>query len=434
MALFLPRVIRLGTGVLCCLAFIVGFTHPAAGKNAPPEPASEVRSWTGIEAEQYRVHAGTVGWSDTFVDVVQRYGLDYSSAVQVAEAARSVFDVRDIRADHAYRVYVNPWLGEAQYLLYRVSAAEHVLFDLQNPSETRRVERPVTRRWATVKGPIEGSLYETLTSQNAHPLLALQLSEVFAWQIDFFRLRAGDSLRVLYEQRYIGGEKGAPGDILAAVLTHRGQRYYGIRFDNGDGPAYFNREGESLRRQLLKAPLRYTRISSGYSNSRMHPILNERRPHRGVDYAAPRGTPVRAVGSGTVQFAAYKGANGNYVKVRHNGTYTSGYLHLSSFADGVRAGASVQQGETIGYVGSTGRSTGPHLDYRLWKRGQPVNPYAIELPPSRPVRPQHQAAFERQVQAMMDHLHREPTLADRLQEAAEPMPPAPGDVVATTRR
>jgi murein DD-endopeptidase MepM/ murein hydrolase activator NlpD len=146
----------------------------------------------------------------------------------------------------------------------------------------------------------------------------------------------------------------------------------------------------------------------------MHPILNERRPHRGVDYAAPRGTPVRAVGSGVVQFATYKGANGNYVKVRHNGTYTSGYLHLSDFADGVHAGASVQQGETIGYVGSTGRSTGPHLDYRLWKRGQPVNPYAIELPPSRPVRPHHQGAFQQQVQALMEHLRRSPTFADRL--------------------
>ena len=392
----------------------VGLSGWAAGAPIPPEPTSEAASWTGIDAEQYRVRTGTVRRADTFVDVVQRYGLDYSSAVEVAEAAQSVFDVRDIRADHAYRVYVNPWLGEAQYLLYRVRAAEYVRFDLQNPSETRVVERPVTRRWATVKGPIEGSLYETLTSQNAHPLLALRLSEVFAWQIDFFRLRAGDSLRVLYEQRYIGGEKGAPGDILAAAITHRGDRYYGFRFDNGDGPAYFNREGESLRRQLLKAPLRYTRISSGYSNSRMHPILNERRPHRGVDYAAPRGTPVRAVGSGVVQFATYKGPNGNYVKVRHNGTYTSGYLHLSDFADGVHAGASVQQGETIGYVGSTGRSTGPHLDYRLWKRNQPVNPYAIELPPSRPVRPQHHAAFQQQVQALMEHLRRSPTFADRL--------------------
>ena len=407
------RLVQLGMGALL-LVLVAGPSRGATATPSPPEPTSEAASWTGINVEQYRVQNGTVRRADTFVDVVQRFGLDYSSGVQVAEATRSVFDVRSMRAGQPFRVYVNPWLGEPQYLLYRVSAAEHVLFNLQNPSDTRVVKRPVTRRWSTVKGPIEGSLYETLTSQNAHPLLALQLSEVFAWQIDFFRLRAGDSLRVLYEQRYIGGEKGAPGDILAAAITHRGERYYGFRFDNGDGPAYFNREGESLRRQLLKAPLRYTRISSGYSNSRMHPILNERRPHRGVDYAAPRGTPVRAVGSGTVQFATYKGANGNYVKVRHNGTYTSGYLHLSDFADGVHAGASVQQGETIGYVGSTGRSTGPHLDYRLWKRNQPVNPYAIELPPSRPVRPQHQAAFQRQVQAMMKHLHRSPTFADRL--------------------
>lgn len=427
-----PR--RLGAGFLMALLLLLGLVRPATADPDPSDPVSSAASWTEIDADQFRVETGTVGWSENFTDVVQQYGLDYQTAVGVADEVRSVFDVRDLRSDQPYRVYINPWLGQAQYLLYQVSAVEHVLFDLQNPSETRRLNRPVARRWKTVKGPINGSLYETLMTQDAHPMLALRLSEVFAWQIDFFRLRAGDSLRVVYEQRYIGGERGAPGEILAAALTHRGERYYGFRFDNGDGPAYFNREGESLRRQLLKAPLRYTRISSGYSNSRMHPVLNERRPHRGVDYAAPPGTPVRAVGSGTVEFAGYKGANGNYVKVRHNGTYTSGYLHLAAIADGVRPGATVQQGETIGTVGSTGRSTGPHLDYRLWKRGQPVNPNAVELPPSRPVRPQHREAFQEYVDAMMDQLHREPTLAERLRMEADPDPDPPRSAVATTRR
>lgn len=404
------RVLVLATGFFLCL-LIVGPGGAHANDVSDPAPAAE--AWTGVDRQQYRVADGEVGWSDTFVDVVQQYGVEYSDAVAVAEAARPVFDVRDIRADQSYRAYINPWLGEAQYLLYRVSAVKHVLFDIQNPTNTRIVKRPVSHQWATVQGRIEGSLYETLTNQNAHPLLALRLSEVFAWQIDFFRLRAGDSLRILYEKRQIAGEQVAPGEILAAVITHRGERYYGFRFENGEGPDYFNRKGESLQRQLLKAPLRYTRISSGFSNSRYHPVLKERRPHHGTDYAAPRGTPVQAVGQGTVQFAGYDGPNGNYVKIRHNGTYSSGYLHLSDIAEGVRPGAVVQQGETIGYVGSTGLSTGPHLDYRLWKRGQAVDPYTIELPPSRPVRPQYQEAFERQVQAMMQQLNRPRTLAHR---------------------
>jgi murein DD-endopeptidase MepM/ murein hydrolase activator NlpD len=256
-----------------------------------------------------------------------------------------------------------------------------------------------------VQGTIESSLYETLTANQVHPALALRLSEVFAWQIDFFRLRKGDSFRVLYERRAVEDERVKPGEIIAAAFKHQGERYVGVRFDDGQGPRYYNENGQSLRRELLKAPLRFTRISSGFSYSRHHPILDRDMPHLGVDYAAPHGTPVHSVGDGTVVKAGHYGPNGNYVKIRHNGTYASGYLHLADIADEVEPGATVKQGETIGYVGSTGRSTGPHLDYRLWKRGQAVDPYEIELPPSHPVSPQHRAAFRDLVEDRLDRLY-----------------------------
>jgi murein DD-endopeptidase MepM/ murein hydrolase activator NlpD len=367
----------------------------------PPE-AEEREYHFGIAVEKFSVEKGRVSRHQTFWDLLEPYGVSQKRAVQLARAVRTEFNVRSIQAGQSYQVYVNPWLQQVQYMVYQITPVRHVVFNVQRPSRSHLDRRPVERQWTVVRGTIEDSLYETLMANDAHPELALRLSEVFAWQIDFFRIRAGDAFRVLYEKRIVKGQRVAPGKILAAYFSHQNEPYYGFRFDDGKGPKYFDREGQSLQRKLLKAPLRYTRISSGYSHSRYHPVLKRRRPHLGTDYAAPTGTPVHAVGSGTVVKADYYGNNGNYVKIRHNGTYTSGYLHLSDIA--VEPGAEVQQGETIGAVGSTGMSTGPHLDYRLWKRGEAVDPYELELPPSRPVSPQRRDAFERLVQDRLDRL------------------------------
>lgn len=391
-------------GGLVLLLGIGGSSAVAAvpDRSFPPETDAAVHA--GLSADQYSVERSRVSRHQTFSDLLTPHGVSYQTVVQLADAARPTFDVRDIKAGQPYQVYVNPWLERPEFLVYQIDAVEYVVFDIRQPSESYRGRREVEREWTMVEGHLEGSLYETLLANDTHPKLALRLSEVFAWQMDFFRIRAGDSFRILYEQRTVGGERIAPGKILAACFDHQGETYYGFRFDDGQGPQYFDRQGQSLRRQLLKAPLRYSRISSGYSKSRLHPVLKRRRPHTGVDYAAPTGTPVHSVGQGTVVKAGHYGNNGNFVKIRHNGTFTSGYLHLSSIADGIDPGAQVQQGETIGFVGSTGMSTGPHLDYRLWKRGQPVDPYELELPPSRPVNPQYRAEFEELVEDRLDRL------------------------------
>jgi len=386
--------------LLLCVSGAAGAGPP----DAPPEGTS-ASSHFGIAPDKYRVEQGRVARNQMFTDLLTPFGVSANTAVRLARAVRPTFDVRQVEAGQPYRVYVNPWLGEVQYLVYRIDPVRSVVFDVQHPSRSEVRRRDVETRWTMVSGTVTSSLYETLAANDAHPALALRLSEVFAWQIDFFRLYKGDSFRVLYEKRTVEGGRVAPGKIIAAVFEHKEERHVGIRFDDGEGGRYYNREGQSLRRELLKAPLRYTRISSGYTHSRRHPILNRDMPHLGVDYAAPRGTPVHSVGSGTVVKARYDGPNGNYAKVRHNGTYTSGYLHLSSFAEGIEPGVDVTQGETIGYVGSTGRSTGPHLDYRLWKRGQPVDPYEIELPPSHPVSPQNRRAFRRLVEDRMNRLY-----------------------------
>ncbi|MFB6247104.1 MAG: peptidoglycan DD-metalloendopeptidase family protein [Salinibacter sp.] len=380
---------------------------PLVAPGGPGTPQPEAASATeafGLPTEKYAVERGQVARYQTFADILTAHGGAYRDAVRLARAVRPAFDVRDLRPGQSYRVYINPWLQRVRYLVYQIDAVHYVVFDVQRPARSRVGRRAVKREWTVVQDTIDNSLYETLTTNDIHPKLALRLSEVFAWQIDFFRIRAGDSFRVLYERRFVEGKQVAPGKIIAARFTHQGRHYYGVRFDDGQGPQYFNREGESLRRTLLKAPLRYSRISSGYSRSRVHPVLNRRRPHLGTDYAAPTGTPVHSVGSGTVLKAGHYGPNGNYVKIRHNGVYTTGYLHLTAIADGIEPGAEVRQGETIGYVGSTGLSTGPHLDYRLWKRGTAVDPYEIEPPPTRPVSPQHRTAFRRLVEDRLRRL------------------------------
>ena len=365
----------------------------------------------GIQKAQYEVVDGTVRPRQTFADLLEKHGVAYQRIVTLARESRDVFDVRDIQAGKSYRVYTNPWLQRARYLVYQPSPVRYVVFDIRQPTNSHVGTRPISVTWETVGGTINSSLYETLIESGASPELVLELSEVFAWQIDFFRIRRGDSFRVVYERRMVDGKKVAPGEIVAARFRHRGETYYGFRFDEGEGDEYFDEDGNSLRRQLLKAPLRYSRISSRFTNRRLHPVLKRYRPHHGTDYAAPTGTPVHSVGDGTVQYAGRKGYNGNYVKVRHNATYTTGYLHLSRIADGVRPGAKVKQGETIGYVGSTGLSTGPHLDYRFWKNGKAVDPYSIDLPPARPVNPQNQEAYEEIVDRLMDRLQAPPLVS-----------------------
>jgi murein DD-endopeptidase MepM/ murein hydrolase activator NlpD len=371
-------------------------------------PATEPDAF-GIEDQRFTVREYRVRRNQTFADLLLKEGVDYRDIVRLAEEARSVFDVRDIRAGRSYRVYRNPWLERARYLVYRPDAVQYVVLDVRYPERSRIGERPVSLAWRTAGGTITSSLYETLEQSGARPQLALRLSEVFAWQIDFFRIRKGDEFRVVYEERSVDGKTLGAGDIVAAYFVHRGRLYEAYRFDEGDGSEYFDENGNSLRRELLKAPLRFTRISSRFTNRRFHPVLKRYRPHHGTDYAAPRGTPVQTVGDGVVLFAAYKGYNGNYVKIRHNATYTTGYLHLSKIADGIRAGVRVKQGETIGYVGSTGLSTGPHLDYRFWKNGRALDPYTVELPPARPVAPQHLAAFTHVIDGLREFLFESPT-------------------------
>jgi murein DD-endopeptidase MepM/ murein hydrolase activator NlpD len=270
-----------------------------------------------------------------------------------------------------------------------------VVFDCQAPYGAWVYEKPVTYvdRYADVT--INSSLWNDMIAADASPLLIVTLSDIYAWTIDFFGLQKGDKFRVLYQEKLCDGEVIAVDTVRYAVFSHGDDEFPAILFDQKDGGnLWWNEKGESMRKAFLKAPLQYSRVSSGFSYARKHPVTRKVQPHTGVDYAAPTGTPVMTIGDGVVTSVKYEGAGGNTVRIRHNSVYSTAYLHLSKYAKGLKAGQRVKQGEVIGYVGSTGRSTGPHLDFRVWKNGTPINPLTMDSPPAEPIKEENKPAFE----------------------------------------
>jgi murein DD-endopeptidase MepM/ murein hydrolase activator NlpD len=233
-----------------------------------------------------------------------------------------------------------------------------------------------------------------MISGGLHPTLAVELSNIFAWTVDFFGLQKGDSFKVIYEELFIDDKSLGAGRIFGAQFTWAGKTTMAIPFIQEGRESFFDSDGTSLRKAFLKAPLQFSRISGRFSSSRFHPILRIRRPHYGVDYAAPIGTPVVAIGDGRVVSAETENGSGKIVRIVHNSVYTTAYLHLSRFDEDIFPGAFVKQGDIIGYVGSSGLSTGPHLDFRFYMNGSPVDPLSIEAPPVEPVLEENRGKFE----------------------------------------
>lgn len=257
-----------------------------------------------------------------------------------------------------------------------------------------------------VTGTINSSLFEAVVESGEKESLAIALADIFAWDVDFIRdIQVGDSFEALVEKRFREGSAAGYGRILAARFTNQGQAYNAYLFQDGDqAPAYYDEKGHSVRKAFLKAPLSFSRISSGFNMRRLHPITKKIRPHPAIDYAAPTGTPIKTVADGTVTFAAYKRYNGNCVKIRHPGGWVTMYNHMSRYGRGIKKGVKVRQGQLIGYVGTTGRSTGPHLDFRMYKNGVAVNPLKVKSPPSAPVSTKRLASFKLVVNRLASRL------------------------------
>ena len=359
-----------------------------SGNNSPAEEEVErpknIRY--GIDADLYRLETGEVSEGQTVGEILGGFGVSARLIDRLDKASREYFPLRNIRPGHKYTAFIHEdslHTPHLDYLAYEKSIAEYVVFGFVGDSVTiTKGEKPTTVRRAIMEADLPYAL-------------AAELEDIYQWTVDFFGIQAGDDFTVIYDEKFIDDTVSIGiGRIWGAKFNHAGKTRYAIPFRQKEKLQYWEADGGSLRKNILKAPLKFSRISSGFSYSRLHPVHKVRRPHTGVDYAAPAGTPVRAVADGVVTFRGWGGGGGNTIKIKHAGNLMTGYLHLRGFAKGIVVGARVQQGQLIGYVGSTGTSTGPHLDYRIWKNGTPINPLKVPQEPTEPISEQNRAKFE----------------------------------------
>jgi murein DD-endopeptidase MepM/ murein hydrolase activator NlpD len=355
---------------------------------------------------------GTLGKGRTLQSALSALGVAQDRAIQMVQALRPHIDFRRLKPQDGLEIHHDS-SGDPARLVYRQSPIDIVDATRDGGSWTAaRRDVPVDRRVVVVSGTLKDNLFESVDRLGERPQLVLDFAEIFAYDFDFAAdSQPGDRFRMLVEKVFTGDQFVKYGRILAAQYESEGRTHTGVHFTDGEGSGYYTPAGESLRRAFLKSPLEFTRISSTFSFGRRHPILGGVRPHLAVDYAAPQGTPVWSVADGVVEAAGYNGGNGNMVIVRHRANFKTMYNHLSRFGKGIRAGTPVRQRQVIGYVGTTGLSTGPHLDYRIIKDGQFVNPLKQTFLPGKPISFASRAAFAEARNSLLAQLR--------------PAPPAP---------
>lgn len=362
---------------------------------------TDIEKEYGITIDSFRVTQGKIKRNYNLARLLTETELEYNKINKAIRSAADTFDIRKIKAGNQYRLYyTKDSTNTLKYFVYQHSPIEYLKIDFNNEPIATRGTKEIVNVKKNCSGVISSSLWSTMIDNNIDPMMAIHLSEIYAWTVDFFGLEEGDQFKVFYDEQYVDSIPIGIGKIHAVSFTHKGEELLAYSFEQDGQLSYFDETGKSLRRQFLKAPLRFSRISSGYSNSRFHPILKIYRPHRGVDYAAPAGTPIYSIGDGTVIRKGYTKGAGYYIKIRHNSVYTSGYNHLSRYPKGIKVGQRISQGQVVGYVGSTGYSTGPHLDFRVWKNGHPINPLTIESPPVDPIKEDNLQRFSASVDTL----------------------------------
>lgn len=351
----------------------------------------------GINVDSFTVHENNIQPNEFLANILLKHHIPYTEIDALVKASDSIFDVRKIAAKHKYMVLTNKDSTEkAAYFIYEITSIKYVVYDLRDSITVTLGEKEVTTKVNTSSGVIKSSLYQTLDDANASTMLALKMADVYAWSIDFYRIQKGDWFKVIYEEKFVEGKSIGLGKIIAANFNHYEKDFFACYFvQDSLGGDYFDAEANSLRKAFLKSPLKFGRLTSGFTMRRFHPVQKRNKPHLGTDYAAPAGTPIMATGDGVVIASAYSVYNGNYVKVQHNSTYTTQYLHMRK--RNAKVGQYVKQGDCIGYVGSTGLATGPHVCYRFWKNGSQTNHLSEDFPPSEPVKPEHLAKFKKEL-------------------------------------
>jgi len=350
----------------------------------------------GLSVDSFDVHYKVIERNQFLANILDAYQIDAVNIGRLADKSRSVFNVRKISAGNPYAIFTYKDKPEkAAYFIYQPNPIDFIVYDLRDTLAVYAGKKEVTSKVETIASSIDNSLYDALQRNNADPLLAMQLAEIYGWAVDFYRIDGNDWFKIEYERQYVDGKPVSAGRIKSAIFSHKGKELsaYYFQTDSNSKGDYYDQDGNSVKRAFLKAPLKFSRITSKYTMKRLHPVQKIWKAHLGTDYAAPTGTPIIATGNGIVLESSFSKFNGNYVKVKHNGTYTTQYLHMSKRA--VKSGQRVQQGQVIGYVGSTGLATGPHVCYRFWKDGKQVDALKQNFHESIPLPKEYLTAFKK---------------------------------------
>jgi murein DD-endopeptidase MepM/ murein hydrolase activator NlpD len=398
----------------CCLIATGWWSTSCKPDKQPPAPfdyASVVDTsayFLDICIDSLDINYHTIRSGDHLSGIFERLGLSPSESDSIVRATAGLIEPKKINAGNQYyTLTTRDEEPQIKYIVFAKTFADHVVIDRSYPPVGAYLfQKEVILRQRYLDGSVKSSLWTEIKKQGADPLLAIYLSDVYAWQIDFFGIQPNDSFQVLYTESYIDGTVSTGiYSIDGAIFIHEGRPFTAVPFEQDSVREFFDADGQSLRKAFLKAPLDFFRITSRFTHSRFHPVLKRYRAHHGVDYAAPSGTPVKTIGNGKIIARGFeRGGGGNYLKIQHNSVYTTSYMHLSKFAKNINVGKSVQQGEVIGYVGTTGLSTGPHLDFRVYKNGQAIDPLKMESPPSHPVKPELKDSFNIVKRQLSDRL------------------------------
>lgn len=393
------RAILIAALISLTIASCTPHLDEAQGSPAPKPDTSDAKTvretpYMRIPFDSFNILKGTIRPNRFLSDILVPYGISQNKLDSLLNKSRDIFDARKLRAYHNYTILTGTDSNAAlKYFIYEHEPGISFIFSFNDSlSITERREKEESFIKFT-SFTIETSLWDAMKASGSPFELAGALSDIFAWTVDFFGLKKGDTFRVIYEEKHIGEKSVTVGRIYGASYNSGSYCCYAIPLIQGDTEAYYDADGTSLRKAFLKSPLKFSRITSRFSSGRLHPVLKIVRPHYGVDYAAPVGTPVYSVGDGRVTETGSDGEAGRFVKIRHNSVYSTAYLHLSGYGKGIMPGASVRQGDIIGYVGSSGLSTGPHLDFRFYKNGYPVDPLKVEAPPVEPVLEENKERF-----------------------------------------
>jgi murein DD-endopeptidase MepM/ murein hydrolase activator NlpD len=357
----------------------------------------------GIRINELEIEEGLVGKNQTLSTILGPLNVPYQIIDELAKRSIEIFDVRKIAFNKKYTILTPKDSSKAQFFIYEPNPAEYVVFRLDS-ADVYKESKPVEIKTREVGGTITRSLYDDMVSEGVSLSIINKFADLYGWSINFQAVQKGDKFKVVYNEKLVEGEVVGVENIQIAYFESSGKPYYAIPFEQNGELAFYDQDGKSFKKAFLRDPLEYTRISSRYNLTRFHPVQKRVKPHLGTDYAAKTGTEIRTVGDGVVVEAKFNSGNGNYVKIKHNGTYTTQYLHMSKIAAGMKPGVRVSQGQVIGYVGSTGLATGPHLCFRFWKNGKQEDWLKEEIPPSEPILNQNRMAFDRVKMEKLDQL------------------------------